>query len=527
MTQRYFWQVPELNRFRTVFEDADVVLGAGSDNQKRLFRKDTGIICFDEREAKRLCVDSIMEDETALFRYDQNMKNSVKRITIIGSGASGTLLAANLLRSEANCKLEINLVDKKEKIGRGVAYSTTSDCHLLNVPAAKMSAFADDAEHFYRWLKENDYEYQPSDFVPRRIYGKYLREVISKSIIDNNANAEINIIDDEAVDVVDDEYGAQVILKSGEILFSDRVILAFGNFPPPLPPVSDLSFANSEKYFQDSWDAAIYDKISSNDDVLVIGTGLSMVDVVLNFYQTGHKGKIFALSTHGLLPSNHQPTQPIPPFNGEVTSQFKVSGIMQTVRERIAEVETQGGNWRAVIDAMRPVTQKVWLNLDETEKRRFMRHLRRIWDVSRHRMPNECANVLNEMQRTKQLHLKKGRLREINLSEAGRFEIIYANKGLRNKISVDAIINCMGSESNLNRIEFPLVKNLLAKGVITTDSLNLGINALPDGRTINKIGSVSSTIFILGTALKGVLWESTAIPEIRIQADKLALSLVS
>ena len=159
MTQGYFWQVPELTKFRTVFENADVVLGASSDNQRRLFRKDTGRICFDEREAKRLSVNSIMTEEAALFRKEKNMKSTAKRITIIGSGASGTLLAANLLRSETNCSLEINLVDKKEKIGRGVAYSTTSDCHLLNVPAAKMSAFADDMEHFYRWLKENDYDY--------------------------------------------------------------------------------------------------------------------------------------------------------------------------------------------------------------------------------------------------------------------------------------------------------------------------------------------------------------------------------
>ena len=390
-----------------------------------------------------------------------------------------------------------------------------------------MSAFPDDTEHFYRWLKENDYKYQPSDFVPRRLYGKYLREVISKSILYNNSNAKINIIDDEAVDVLDDEIGAQVILKSGEILFSDQAILAFGNFPPPQPPLSDLSFADSKKYFQNSWDSAIYDKISSNDDVLIIGTGLSMIDVVLNFYQNKHKGKIFALSTRGLLPATHKFSQPIPPFNGEVTSQFKVSGIMKTVREKIGEVELSGGDWRTVIDAFRPIAQKVWLNLEETEKRRFVRHLRRIWDVSRHRMPNECADVLTEMQSANQFHLKKGRLREIKLSDERKFEVIYANNGLRNKISVNAIVNCMGSESNLNRVEVPLIKNLLTKGLITTDPLNIGINALPDGRTINKIGGVSNTIFILGTALKGVLWESTAIPEIRMQANKLALSLVS
>lgn len=526
MTEGFFWQIPELTRFRTIFEDADVVLGAAADNQRKLFRKDTGRVCFDETKAKQLCVDFLLE-ETKLFNDYWKNGNNMKRITIIGSGASGTLLAANLLRSETNCHLEINLVDKTEKIGRGVAYSTSADCHLLNVPAAKMGAFSDDTEHFYRWLKENDYDYQPMDFVPRKIYGEYLRDVIARAIDDKKTHAKINIIDDEAIDIADDEFGTQVILKSGEILFSDQVILAFGNFPPPLPPVADSSFAASEKYFQNSWDTGIYRKISPNDDVLIIGTGLSMVDVALNFYQTGHRGKIFALSTHGLLPAPHRFGQAIPPFNGEITSQYRISGIMKTVREKIEEVELAGGDWRAVVDALRPVTQKVWLNLDIDEKRRFMRHLRRIWDVSRHRMPNECANVLAGMQAENRLHLKKGRLREINATETGKFEIIYANKGLRNKLSVDAVVNCMGSESNLNRLESPLVKNLLAKGLIAADPLNLGINALPDGRTINKIGSVSNTIFILGTALKGILWESTAIPEIRAQANNLALSLVS
>ncbi len=531
MNRRYFWQIPEMKRFSTVFEDAETVLGAGVDNQHRLFRKDTGLVCFDEREVRSLCVARLADDEDFFSEKNPETKrrnDAMKRITIIGSGASGTLLAANLLLNAADCPLEINLVERRENVGRGVAYSTVEACHLLNVPAAKMGAFATDAEHFYRWLDENDYDYQPTDFVPRKIYGEYLRDVLARAIANKNANARINLVDDEAVDILtdDDGSGAQVILKSGEILFSDKVVLAFGNFPPPAPPVKDSAFTGADKYFPNSWDGRLDEKLAPADDVFIVGAGLSMVDVVLRLRQTGHSGKIFAISTRGLLPAVHRANRAIAPLNGEITSQFKVTGILKTVREKIRETEAAGGDWRAVIDALRPVTQAAWLNLGAAEKQRFMRHLRRIWDVSRHRMPPECASVLNQMRAAKQLHVKKGRLREINSIENGRFQIVFSSNGLRNVVTADAVINCMGSQSDLTRIDFPLIKNLLAEGTITTDALRLGVNALPDGRTLDALGGVSKTVYAIGTALKGVLWESTAIPEIRTQAHRMATALL-
>jgi Uncharacterized protein conserved in bacteria len=528
MNRRYFWHLPELKRFRAVFEDRETILGADAAGQHRFFRKDTGKICFDERQAARLCIAALIKDETAEHLSEKkSAEPRSKRITIIGSGASGTLLTVNLLRSAADQPLEINLIEKKKKIGRGLAYSTGSDCHLLNVPAENMGAFEEDPEHFYRWLIENEYDYKPKDFVPRRIYGSYLRDVLANAIAEKSSSVKINLIEDEAIDVKTGEDCAQVILKSGEILFSDRVVLAFGNFAPSDPPVENPSFTGAEKYFRNPWSEKIYEKIEPADDVLIIGTGLSMVDVVLSFHQRGHRGKIFAVSTHGLLPAVHRLGRDLPPFNGEITSQFKISGMMKTVREKIREQEAAGGDWRAVIDALRPVTQKAWLNIDETEKRRFVRHLGRIWNVSRHRMPAECAAVLDEMRVARRLHLKKGRVRAINLTEDGKLEVIFFQNGLKNKISVDAVINCTGSQTNFSKIDIPLVKNLLAGGLLTPDALNLGVKALPDGRVLNKFGGVSDKLFVIGSALKGVLWESTAIPEIRIQAGKTAAALLA
>jgi len=190
------------------------------------------------------------------------------RITIIGGGASGTLLALNLLKYTGERRLEINLVEKRPHIGRGVAFSTQEDSHLLNVPAAKMGAYADDVEHFHRWLNDNEMEYSATAFVPRRIFGEYLREQVEEANKNKSENVELNIFDDEAVDVQFDEGKANVQLASGDHIYSEKVALAFGNFLPPHPTVADQSFVDSPKYFQDPWTPEVFDSIDPDDAVL-------------------------------------------------------------------------------------------------------------------------------------------------------------------------------------------------------------------------------------------------------------------
>jgi uncharacterized NAD(P)/FAD-binding protein YdhS len=449
----------------------------------------------------------------------------MKKITIIGSGASGTLLAINLIKHNDNQPIEINLVEKKGRLGRGVAYSTATDYHLLNVPANKMGAFPDDLEHFYRWITAKDYDFFPSDFVPRKFYGEYLRETLSEALKNKSPNVSVNILDDEAVDIMVDDTRAQVILNSGEVLYSDKVILAFGNFLPPHPRSENQSFTKSEKYFQNPWSAIIHHKIEPSDDVFIIGSGLTAIDTVLSLKNKKHTGKIFLFSTRGLLPTVHKLGYVYPSFEEELKSQTRITDLLKIVRRHIEKAEKQNSDWRAVIDSLRPHTQAIWLNLPLAEKRYFMQHLSRYWNVARHRMPPECAEILDELQEANQLQILKGRLK--NIETNGKFNVIFTNDGEEKNLSVDAIVNCIGSEGDFTKVDFPLVKNLVERGLIKTDVLKLGIDATPDGKTIDKSGTVSDKIFTIGPALRGVLWESTAMPEIRAQTNKLALSLLN
>ncbi|MGD9627672.1 MAG: FAD/NAD(P)-binding protein [Pyrinomonadaceae bacterium] len=450
----------------------------------------------------------------------------MNRITIIGGGASGTLLALNLLKYKGEKRLEINLVEKRPHIGRGVAFSTEEDVHLLNVPAAKMGAYADDVEHFHRWLSENGMTYSATAFVPRRIFGEYLRVQLDEASKGSSDNVELNIFDDEAVDIDMHDQKVSVHLVSGDHLYSEKAVLAFGNFLPPHPSVPDRSFVSSPMYFQDPWDTDVFPSINKDSAVLIIGTGLSMVDVTLQLNKLGHRGVVNAISTRGQLPAVHKLGFTYPPFYDEIKGMTRVTDILRTVRAHSKKADENGSDWRAVIDSLRPVTQQIWLDLPLAEKRYFMQHLSRYWNAARHRMAPEAALVIDELRGTGQLQILKGRLKKITWEAGIGFDVRYSTVGLDQYVHADVVINCIGSESRFDQLDSPLVRNLMNSGYIRCDELRFGLDGTPDGHLKGADGQPSELLYTLGTALKGVLWESTAIPEIRVQARDLARKLI-
>lgn len=459
--------------------------------------------------------------------------------TIIGGGASGTLLAAQLLR-QATQRVHIHLVEQNGAVGRGVAYGTLSAAHRLNVPASKMGAYPEQPGHFYEWLQHNGFAYLPGDFVPRKIYAEYLRAQLDEAIA---AHAEaIELIHDQAIDIEVEQVQAAtqqapslrgagkpaheaipnkafVTLASGRVLASDAVVLAFGNSLPPQPRFLSAAAAAAPGYFANPWQADLASHLKPTDRVLLLGMGLTAVDTLLSLHAQQHQGALYAISTHGWWPAAHAPSASYPDFSAELAGKAGVAEMLRVVRQHLRQAEAQGSNWRAVIDALRPSTQSLWQQLPLAEKQRFMRHLRRLWDVSRHRMPPECAAALDAMHTSGQLHSLHGRVTAIDMA-GSELSVSYRSRGQAHSLQVDAIINCMGSESNYTRLPSRLVQNLLARQFIQTDALAQGLEAAQDG-------TLGPRLYTLGTALKGVLWESTAMPEIRAQAHQLAAKLLA
>ena len=385
----------------------------------------------------------------------------MKQITIIGGGASGTLLAINLLRYKGDERVEINIVEKRDRVGQGVAFGTDRDVHLLNVPAGKMSAFPDEPDHFFNWLTEHDHEIEPTSFVPRKLFADYLTDVLENARKSAMANVALNVYDGEALSIDLHDDRAEISTAYGDNFYSESVVLAFGNFLPPHPSVPDLGFTVAPKYFQDAWSPKVEERVGADDSVLIIGTGLSMADAVLQLEMHGHRGKITAISTRGILSATHKLGYSYPDIYGELEGRTKITEIFKTVRRHMDIAKETGSDWRAVIDSLRPYTQQIWLELPLPEKKYFMQHLSRYWNAARHRMPPETAAVLDRLKDAGQLEILRGRLRSIEFSD--RFTVEYSFNGEQRTIEADAIVNCIGSESNYSKLDSTLVKDLLDK----------------------------------------------------------------
>ncbi|NBD07390.1 FAD/NAD(P)-binding protein [Corallococcus silvisoli] len=484
--------------------------------------------------------------------------HSQQDVIIIGAGASGTLLAACLLRG-ARSPLRVALVEKAERVGRGVAYSTTSARHLLNVPAGRMSAWVEDPEHFLRWLRVDAPDTLPSVFAERRRYGQYLEAVLKEAAARAAPGVQLETLRDEVTVVVDTASGVTVSLASGARLEARGAVLALGNALPADLRVPDGGLYSSPRYHRSPWAAGALEGIQPEEPVLLIGSGLTMVDTVLSLGERGHVGTVHALSRHGLLPHAHRPAgakvpaaaEPLrirellrsvrremdrcrdaeaaahaaspsapgtPPF-----STLRIRDVLRSVRLEVDAQVAAGADWRAAVDALRPVTTPLWQRLTDAERQRFLRHLRAHWEVHRHRMAPEINAALEAWRRDGRLVLHAGRVLDFQL-EPDAVAVRLRPRGEREArvLRVGHVINCTGPESSLSSRSQPLLRGLLEAGQARADSLGMGLATAPDGAVLDARGRPSAHLFTMGPPRRGDLWETTAVPEIRAQARELA-----
>jgi uncharacterized NAD(P)/FAD-binding protein YdhS len=440
-------------------------------------------------------------------------------VLIIGGGFSGTMVAMHLLGRREG--LSVGVLERVSQPGRGLAYGSPHRFHLLNVPAGKMSALPDDPEHFLRWAQSNyDASVLPRSFLPRSLYGNYVGGLLERAIADGNPDY-FHWIRDEALSLQLRDGHLAVQRKNGSEIFARSVVLAIGNFPPADPRVPGLK-PDSTLYFPFAWAPNVLEDLPSNGSILLIGSGLTSVDLIMALRSRRFKGTVHVLSRKGLLPRRYRPAEPWPPFWDE-RSPRTTRGLLRLIREQIELASEQDATWRSVIDSLRPVTQEIWQALPHDEKRRFLRHLRSHWEVHRHRIAPEIGDVLADMKAEGLVHTYAGRM--IRYSEHGGIaKISYRERFSRRKrtLKVNRVVNCTGSETDCRRIGDSLVSSLFAQGLACPDPLFLGLDADEHGGLADYNGTPSSSLFAVGPTRKGSLWETTAVPEIREQTAELA-----
>ena len=439
-------------------------------------------------------------------------KETSTTIAIIGGGVSGVLTAFHLVRQKTPAR--VILIDQRPDFGLGLAYSTPSLRHLLNVPAGKISALPDQPGHFLHWLRRNhDPSATEKTFAPRAVFGRYIQSLLKSA---SRIEQEIATV----VDVRQQDAGAVLILDNGCELRADLVVLATGNFDPaPLPGITEAA-SDSGLYCHNAWTPETYQGLDPEAAVALIGTGLTGVDVVLRLRELGHRGRIIALSRHGIFPNRHE--EYTPQSSAAIPSDTPATCAAYL---RALHVAIRGGaEWRAAIDSLRETTNELWLRLPIHEKKRFRRHLQHRWDVVRHRMAPPIADVIESELRNGTLEVREGSLETVDASPAGAHITLRAH-GHSDSFHADRVINCTGPNMNYRRVPSALLQNMFRKGLVTSGPLGAGFHCSRDGAVIDAAGRASEIIFNLGPGRLGDLIESIAVPEIRHQAVELASTL--
>ncbi|WP_084162174.1 HEAT repeat domain-containing protein [Methylocaldum szegediense] len=454
-------------------------------------------------------------------------------IAIVGAGFAGTMVGVHLLK-RASSPLRITLIERyPEQFCRGVAYSTRERCHLLNVGAGNMSAFPDYPDDFLQWALDRkqrlaDFlpgdEISPHTFLTRHLYGEYLHGVFEQALGGARPGVELAVVYDEVIDIVADDAMQNIELRSGNTIQAHRVVLALGNFPPPDPSVADDAFYQSARYCRNPWSKGGSPVVGRDETCLMIGSGLTMVDLAIALRERDFRGRIHVVSRHGWLPPVQQP-------GPESPCRIDFDELPRTVRSLLRWFRAQlrtGQDWRSLISAVRPRTASTWSALPVQEKRRFIRHLRTLWDNHRHQLAPVAAEKLRAMIASDQLTVHAGRVERFVEDEHGVDVTIRLRGSNERKIlRVDRVVNCTGSECDYRKLREPLVENLIRRGRVIPDAVAFGLAVSPDGALIDAEGRVSDSLFTLGPPRKGTLWETTAVPEIRVQAQQLAERLLA
>jgi uncharacterized NAD(P)/FAD-binding protein YdhS len=463
---------------------------------------------------------------------------SASAVAVIGGGASGLLIAAQLLRQSIQ-PLLVLLYDPQPMPDLGTAYSTSDTNHLLNVPAGRMSALPEDPDHFLRWLNTpsncarlvSRRAFTADDFVPRAIYARYISHILEEAVTAGKAaGCAFRRLHERAVDFESDGTpGGWLTAESGDRRRVTHVVLAVGNQPPRDPLPRPHAFFRGARYVPNVWRPGALDALAPGEDLLLAGSGLTALDVIATLNHRGHAGHITVISRNGQLPAVHRLGPAYDDFLATAAWPATLRGWVRLVRREIARAAERGLDWRPVFDALRCHTPQIWSSVSLDDRRRFLRHVRPFWESRRHRAAPQTFAALEALRDAGQLEFRPGRLADF-AEGASDVTVTFTPKGSRTPTTLRAhrVLNCIGPESNFrHHLNDPLLVNLLARGTIDTDPLLLGLAATPEGHVIGSDGLANPDVTTLGPPLRGILWETTAIPEIRQQASRLAAAILA
>ena len=444
---------------------------------------------------------------------DSALKN---RVAVVGGGASGLLTAFQLLAGSSDSDLAVTIHEASGVLGRGVAYGTSDPRHLLNVRARHMSAYADVPSDLIDWARRSGRDPDPLGFLPRTEYAHYLQDTLA-DVADHRLTISAGRVDD-----IVQVPGGFELHTHHRVARAGAVVLAYGNQAPQPVVAGGVDLAELPGHLADPWDLGAIRALPDDAVVVLVGSGLTAVDLAITLLEDSPKRRAVMVSRHGLLPHTHIEQQstgwvsPLPP--GHLTA----DSLAEFVLGQVQAARRSGVNWRNVLDGLRPHTQLFWQRLDTDERQKFLTDYARLWEVRRHRMAPAVYDRVNDYRKFGRLKVLAGGIEGAG-SHGGKAQLRINGEDL----VVDAVVNCTGPLTDLTRTTDPLLRSLQARGLAAPDPLRLGVSATPDGQVKGADGDVVPGLYAVGPPRKGILWESTAIPEIRTQAAQVGRTVLA
>jgi uncharacterized NAD(P)/FAD-binding protein YdhS len=469
-----------------------------------------------------------------------------RRICIIGGGYSGAAAAIQFAK-QATASLEIMVVEPRAAVGGGTAYSTSDPAVRLNVEDSLMVVHTDALDSYSRWLDESGARFADPEgvtddgefFARRDSFGRYMADEIAQAATANVSGSLIRHCQDHATGFTRKTDHLHVSLASGGSVSADMIVLALGNERPAALRALPPEVLAHPACLADPWTAGGLDNVEQNDRVLLVGSGLTSVDVIASLTRRGHQGRIDAISRRGLLPLVQgefpgiaellrRSSAPVPALVQQHGEPETVAEVLRWVRADARASMADGRSWRDAFDRVRDAAKYVWPRLSLTERRRFFRHLKPFYDCHRFRLAPQISKVIEDRRTAGTLSVKAARVVGGDAA-GGRLSIAIRARHQTEIVrdTYDRVINCTGPNPDPAQSQIGLLRDALSDGLLTADPTGIGLAVNERCETLQPDGSAATDILALGPLTRGYFGEVVAVAQITMQLVPLTQRLVS
>lgn len=452
------------------------------------------------------------------------------RVAIIGGGFTGASVARLLALSGKYGKNDIVVLEPREKLGAGLAYDTQDPALRLNVAASRMRAIPGHPQAFVQWLEttgrlEKDPEAQCGDsiYARRADFGSFMQQQM-EPFVDSH---QLLHLQEKADSIVHRDGIWQVSGNRGSSIRADIVVIATTHPKPRSPGLITSALGDHPRFIPDASLSGALDQVGQNDRVFIVGAGLTALDIVASLHNRRHTGKIVLFSRSGLLPQP-QPTSATSAYGDFLSPpNSRISFLLKQVRKTIRQATEAGLPWQSVFDALRQQGQNIWLALPIQEQKRFQRHLRRVFETHRYRMPPQIVEILQNCLETGQLTLMAGKISRVEEDDKEIvIDLITKRDGVLKQYSCDWVVAATGPDHGSILSSNPYLNGLESAGLVTPDSHGTGITCDKESHAVGAKGQSINNLYIAGPLARGTFGELTGVPEIAAQAERIAEQII-